>query len=432
MKRSLAFLAVALSAVRLVAADLEPRPALPQLEKFEPIKAPRPSVLLLKQGDRLAIIGDSITEQRMYSRMIETYLTVCVPELEITARQYGWSGETAEGFARRMTNDALRFQPTIATTCYGMNDHRYRAYDEPNGQWYRSNQTAIVRAFKGSGARFVLGSPGCVGKMPGWVKSASGTIDDLNLNLNKFRNIDIEIAQAEQVGFADVFWPMITTFYEARQKFGDDYYISGKDGVHPGWAGQTVMAYAFLKGLGLDGQIGTLSVDLAKQTASATSGHETKGFANGQLKVVSRKFPFCATGDLKSDNSIRSAMTLIPFNEELNRFILVANGGTAARYKVTWGAESKSYSAEQLAKGVNLAADFVVNPFSSAFDRVDTAVAAKQEFETRQIKELFHGAEGRENMELTVKITEKLRAPLAAAIKKAYAPVEHTVTIVAE
>ena len=291
MKRSLAFLAVALSAVRLVAADLEPRPALPQLEKFEPIKAPRPSVLLLKQGDRLAIIGDSITEQRMYSRMIETYLTVCVPELEITARQSGWSGETAEGFARRMTNDALRFQPTIATTCYGMNDHRYRAYDEPNGQWYRSNQTAIVRAFKGSGARFVLGSPGCVGKMPGWVKSATGTIDDLNLNLNKFRNIDIEIAQAEQVGFADVFWPMITTFYEARQKFGDDYYISGKDGVHPGWAGQTVMAYAFLKGLGLDGQIGTLTVDLAGQTASATSGHETKGFANGQLKVVSRKFP---------------------------------------------------------------------------------------------------------------------------------------------
>ena len=432
MKRSLAFLAVALSAVRLVAADLEPRPALPQLEKFEPIKAPRPSGLLLKQGDRLAIIGDSITEQRMYSRMIETYLAACVPELQITVRQYGWSGETAEGFARRMTNDALRFQPTIATTCYGMNDHRYRAYDEPNGQWYRSNQTAIVRAFKGSGARFVLGSPGCVGKMPGWVKSATGTIDDLNLNLNKFRNIDIEIAQAEQVGFADVFWPMITTFYEARQKFGEDYYMSGKDGVHPGWAGQTVMAYAFLKGLGLDGQIGTLTVDLGKQTASATSGHETKGFANGQLKVVSRKFPFCATGDLKSNNSIRSAMTLIPFNEELNRFMLVANGGTAARYKVTWGAESKSYSAEQLAKGVNLAADFVVNPFSSAFDRVDTAVAAKQEFETRQIKELFHGAEGRENMELTVKITEKLRAPLAAAIKKAYAPVEHTVAIAAE
>lgn len=432
MKRSFALLAIALSAVGLVAAELEPRPAIPVLEKFEPIKAPRPSELLLKKGDRLAIIGDSITEQKMYSRIIETYLTVCVPELEITARQYGWSGETAEGFARRMANDALRFQPTIATTCYGMNDHRYRAYDEPNGQWYRSNQTAIVRAFKAAGARIVVGSPGCVGKMPAWVKTASGTIDDLNLNLNKFRNIGIEIAQAEQVGFADVFWPMITSFYEARQKFGDDYYISGKDGVHPGWAGQTVMAYAFLKALGLDGQIGTLTVDLGKQTASATAGHETKGFANGQLKVVSRKFPFCATGDLKSDNSIRSAMTLIPFNEELNRFNLVATGGTAARYKVTWGAESKSYSAEQLAKGVNLAADFVVNPFSAAFEKVDNAVAAKQAYETRQIKELFHGPEGRADKELTAQLTEKARAPLAAAIKKAYAPVEHTLTIAAE
>ncbi len=432
MKLPFTLLAIALCAARLVAAELEPRPAIAALDKFNPVKAPRPAGLLLQKGDRLAIIGDSITEQKMYSRIIETYLTVCVPELEITARQYGWSGETAEGFARRMANDALRFKPTIATTCYGMNDHRYRAYDEPNGQWYRSNQTAIVRAFKAAGARIVVGSPGPVGKMPGWVKTASGTVDDLNLSLNRFRNIDIEIAQVEQVGFADVFWPMITSFHQGRQKFGDDYYISGKDGVHPGWAGQTVMAYAFLKALGLDGDIGTLTVDLDAKTATASTGHEAKGFANGDLKILSRRFPFCATGDLKSDNSIRSAMTLIPFNEELNRFVLVAKGGTAARYKVTWGAESRSYTAAQLAQGVNLAADFVVNPFSAAFDRVDAAVATKQEFETRQIKEIFHGAEGRENMELAVKITEKLRAPLAAAVKRAYAPVSHSVAIAAE
>ena len=125
-------------------------------------------------------------------------------------------------------------------------------------------------------------------------------------------------------------------------------------------------------------------------------------------------------------------MTLIPFNEDLNRFVLVAKGGGAARYKVTWGAGSRSYSAEQLAKGVNLAADFVVNPFSAAFDKVDNAVAAKQAYETRQIKELFHGAEGRADKELTAQLTEKTRAPLAAAIRKAYAPVEHSVGIVAE
>lgn len=41
--------------------------------------------------------------------------------------------------------------------------------------------------------------------MPGWVRSAAGTVEDLNLSLCQHRNIGVEIAQAEKVGFADVF-----------------------------------------------------------------------------------------------------------------------------------------------------------------------------------------------------------------------------------
>src|SRR5438552_34524 len=37
-------------------------PAPTGLEKFHPVKAPEPTQLLLKPGDRLAICGDSITE----------------------------------------------------------------------------------------------------------------------------------------------------------------------------------------------------------------------------------------------------------------------------------------------------------------------------------------------------------------------------------
>src|SRR3954469_1471577 len=150
-------------------------------QKFEPKKAPAPKGLLLKQGDRLAICGDSITEQKMYSRIMETYLTVAAPELDVTVRQYGWSGETAPGFLARMTNDCLRFQPTIATTCYGMNDHGYRAYREDIGKRYRDNSTTIVRAFKAAGARVVQGSPGCV----------SHKDPPLNTNLCQLRNIGV-------------------------------------------------------------------------------------------------------------------------------------------------------------------------------------------------------------------------------------------------
>src|SRR5689334_11541307 len=83
------------------------------LEKFQPLKAPKPAGLMLREGDKLAICGDSITEQKMYSRIMEDYLTMCVPQLSITVRQYGWSGERAPGFLARMTNDCLRFKPTI-------------------------------------------------------------------------------------------------------------------------------------------------------------------------------------------------------------------------------------------------------------------------------------------------------------------------------
>src|SRR5438067_6738131 len=178
------------------------------LERFRPSPAPKPAGPLLKKGDRLAICGDSITEQKMYSRIMETYLTVCVPELEITVRQYGWSGERAPGFLARMTNDCLRFKPTVATTCYGMNDHEYRPYEERIGQTYREKSTEIVESFKTHGVRVIQGSPACDGNMPGWVKGANGTVEDLNLNLCNLRNIIIEIPEIEKAGSADVFGQM--------------------------------------------------------------------------------------------------------------------------------------------------------------------------------------------------------------------------------
>jgi len=411
------------------AQPLEKKPEGAYFEKFQPARAPVTSQLLLKKGDRLAICGDSITEQKMYSRVMETYLTVCAPELAVAVRQYGWGGETAPGFLKRMTNDCLRFKPTIATTCYGMNDHGYRPYEESIGQKYRVNQTAIVEAFKAHGARVVLGSPGCVGLRKDW---DAASVESKNLNLCTLRNIDIEIAQKSGVAFADVFWPMLTAGYAAQQKHGADYAIAGKDGVHPGWAGSFVMAYAFLKAFGLDGEIGAVTYDADSGQATVSKGHEVLGVKDGALQIKSSRYPFCATGDVSKDNSIRSAMTLVPFNQELNRFVLVVKNGRAAKYRVAWGEESKTFPASQLATGVNLADEFVANPFSGAFDKVDKAVAAKQEYETRQIKVMFHGPEAVAEMEALEKLTERVRAPLVAAVKKAFVPVTHTLRVAAE
>ncbi len=431
MAKHIQFLILIVAALgpTLFAQSLEPLPADPYFSTYRPVQAPPCKELILKPGDKLAICGDSITEQKMYSRIIETYLTVCVPQLHVAVRQFGWSGEKAPGFLARMENDVLRFEPTIATTCYGMNDHNYQPYKEEYAKTYRDASRAVIEAFKKHGVRVIQGSPGTVGKMPAWVQRAQGTIEDLNHSLAQFRNVGLELATEEQVGFADVFCPMLVGGFEAKQRYGAEFMIAGKDGVHPGWAGHLVMAYAFLRAMGLDGEIGTFTLDMTDGKATASEGHRVLAAEPGRVEIESSRYPFCASGPANDDASIRSGMTLVPFNDRLNRLMLVVRNAAPGRYRVTWGEASKTYTADELTRGVNLAANFEANPFSEAFKRVDEAVAKKQAYETRQVKDLFHGAEGHADMETTVSLTEKVRGPLVNAISAAFVPVRHTIAI---
>ena len=357
-----------LCALPLVAREA---PALPaELSAYVLDPAPATKELLLKKGDRLAICGDSITEQKQYSLILETYLTACLPELEITARQYGWSGEQAGGFIKRMENDVFRFKPTIATSCYGMNDFRYVPFDQKIADEYQKNLTTIAQAFKKSDARFVLGSSGIIDSVPHWVKNAAGTKKDLNLSLSKFRNVAVGVAKKEEVAFADVYTPMLLADYEGKKLYGENFKVSGKDGVHPGWAGQTIMAYAFLKGLGVNGDIGTITYDESGK-ATSTQGHEIVSATDDKLVIRSTRLPFSpAEGDVKSDNSITAGRALIPFDDELNRFILKINAPKASSYTVTWGSATKRYTATQLKNGVNLTKDFATHPLTAPFKKI--------------------------------------------------------------
>lgn len=386
---------------------------------------------LLKKGDRLAIIGDSITEQKQYSLILETYLTACLPELEITARQYGWSGEQAGGFIKRMENDVFRFKPTIATTCYGMNDFRYVPFDPKIADEYRKNQTTIIEAFKKSGARIVAGSPGIIDSVPHWVKSAAGTKEDLNLSLSKFRNVVAEVAAKENVGFADVYTPMLLANLAAKKQYGESFKVAGKDGVHPGWAGHVIMAYAFLKGLGVDGDLGTITWDAASGKATAANGHEILSSTDGKISVRSTKLPFSASpGDVFKDGTIAAGRALVPFDKDLNRFTLKVANPKAAAYDVTWGETTKRFTADQLSAGINLAAEFVEHPLSAPFKKVWDAVSAKQAYETEQIKKKVHGEEGKADMEGTFAKTEQIRTEKAAAITAAKQPADHEIVII--
>jgi len=286
----------------------------------------------------------------------------------------------------------------------------------------------VLQAFQQSGCQVLLGSPGIIDSVPHWVKSAKGTQHDLNLALMRFRNINIELAAANKARFADVYQPMLVADWKADKSFGENFRVAGKDGVHPNWAGHLIMAYAFLKGLGLDGDLGSLT--LRGSEAVGASGHEVKSFADGKLTVTSKRFPFSAgPGDVANDDSIRAGLALVPFDAELNRFTLRVEKPAAARYAVTWGKETKEYAAADLEKGVNLAADFIEHPLLAPFRKVWDAAAKKQAYETRQIKELFHGPEGAADLDGIAAVTEKVHARLAADLAASFQPVENVIEV---
>ena len=157
--------------------------------------------------------------------------------------------------------------------------------------------------------------------------------------------------------------------------------------MHPAANGHLIMAYSFLKGLGVDGNIGTITVDM-KAKASASEGHRVIASDPGMAEVESSRYPFCFSGAEKDPNGTRSILPFLPFNEDLNRFMLVVKNLESEQAEVTWGAAKKTFPCAQLEKGINLAAEFIENPFVGPFQRLDRIVQQKQQYETNMIKRI--------------------------------------------
>ena len=50
---------------------------------------------LIKDGDRVVFLGDSITEQRLYTTYIEAYTLTRYPDWKLWFRNVGWGGDTS-------------------------------------------------------------------------------------------------------------------------------------------------------------------------------------------------------------------------------------------------------------------------------------------------------------------------------------------------
>ena len=397
-------------------------------------QAETPSAPDLREGDFVAFLGDSITQQRRYTALVEAYLVACQPKPALRAFQFGWSGDVLANITPRVENDVIRFTPEIATICYGMNDGAYRVFDPERAETYREGLKLLVQKLKaGKARRIIIGTPGAV-DITTFKRTDPPVYND---TLRRFGEIGRAVAKEEGVEFADLHTPMLESETQAKATIGKDFTIANPDGFHPNWAGSMAMAYGFLKTLVGPQEIGTINVDYKSGSADATAGHTVKSAKDGRIEIESTRYAFCYFDDPNPPGGTRRIAPFLPFSEELNRFTLIVKDAPA-KAKVTWGKTSREFTAEELSRGVNLSAAFIDdNPFAEPFMKVFRAIEAKQRFEIPMIKSFVsplpavQSAVPERNAELAsiLKTFQSKHDELDAVIRRALVPVQHTIRI---
>ncbi len=326
----------------------------------------------LRDGDRVVFLGDSITEQRLYTTYIEAYALTRYPSWRLSFRNVGWGGDTswlrqrahpdegqlfaAEGPAldamvegsvgRGLERDVLPLKPTFVTVKFGMNDHSYQAFRPDIFRAYARSQTEIAKVLRGAGARVAFLTP-----QPIEDKRPDPDQDVRNQSLRRFSDGLKEVADRNQAAFVDQFAPYLRLMLAARAG-NPQAVIGGGDAVHPGPAGQTIMAWAVLKELGA-----TPSVSKA-EFQFTTKAAVTESCRVVNVTTTEHGLAFDRLDDalpMPIDVRAESALKLAPILEDLSRYELRVTGLPEGTYEVTVDGESVAKTdAAKLAEGLNL------------------------------------------------------------------------------
>lgn len=343
---------------------------------------------LIKEGDRLAILGDSITEGKIYTVYIDSYILACSGLKDVKVFQFGWGGDTAKGMAARLEHDVIAWNPTFLTTCYGMNDGAC-PYDESKvGEPYRQAMSKIISVAKANKARILVGSPGVVDSYFAAAGPYKMNVNEKNDCLHKLTEICKALADGNKEYFADLHHPMLDAMTKSKAAFGEKYSFAGGDGIHPSYSGHLVMAYVFLKAMGFDGKIAEIEMDWNSDT-KVSEGHKIISQSQGTAEIESTRYPFCfnISGQPGNASNISTILPYVGFQNDLNRFMLSVKNLPSEKAEVAWGESKKEFSKAALEKGINLANEFLsVNPFSKQFNCIANRISTKEAYETVAIK----------------------------------------------
>src|SRR5579872_2089596 len=164
-----------------------------------------------RDGDVVVMIGDSITEQHLYSNFVEMWTVSRFPAWKLTFRNVGIGGDRSVGGNGRFKRDVLAYKPTVLTVDFGMNDGGYQPFNPKLYDAYMKGLQGIADQAKAANIRVAWITPQPVEHNPGEKK------ESYNETLEKFGDGVKEIAQKNGGLFVDQFHPYWAVIHQARQ-----------------------------------------------------------------------------------------------------------------------------------------------------------------------------------------------------------------------
>jgi lysophospholipase L1-like esterase len=300
--------------------------------------------LVLKQGDRMVFLGDSITQQQIYTRYVMDYFALRYPDLKVTFRNAGWGGDRAPGGLARLERDVLSLKPNVVSICFGMNDAQYQKFDQAVYDTYIKAMTDLVATLKKAGVRVVLLTPGCVDpRDKEWLKGYNDT-------LGKFADGLMKLGHDEHLTVFNLHRLMLDVQDSAKAE--NPAFTMIPDGVHPSPPGHALMAFGLLSTLGCMGGASSVQIDAAKKTAATDRCKVDK------LKVSDDAISFKRTDDALPtylDADVASIVKYAPYLSTMNMYMFSVTGLKPGNWNLTvQGTPVGTFSADELARGVDL------------------------------------------------------------------------------
>ncbi|MFA7172831.1 MAG: SGNH/GDSL hydrolase family protein [Kiritimatiellia bacterium] len=311
----------------------------------------------IRDNDRVVFLGDSITQQKLYTTYIEVYTLTRFPEYTLSFRNTGWGGDTAwlrkrfstdekalfaatgeildklvvEAVHTGLQRDVLPLQPTAVTIKFGMNDVHCKAPGPDDVlRAHKRSQEELVRTLKKSGARVALLTSQPIEDM-----KKNPQEDERNLSLRQFSDVLKEIAVAEGAEYVDQFDPymnVISRREEAQTKaFGEG------DAVHPGPCGHTVMAWTILKQLHAPALVSSAAIDLSARWYNFRKKVAAENCAISNVSYQNKTLSFDrldAALPMPVDKRALNALKLAPITCDLNCYPLYMKGLADGEYEL--------------------------------------------------------------------------------------------------